>query len=195
MAEDKCIPIPSLWLFGHPNRLFLWSKLWQQSKEGSKGVDFPALSEQLAEFGSLRLWRQLLKEFRERKLIEVELLQRGRGRGACQRIWIKLQQSNTINAIERFKELWNERKPQLSPRLSDNKEVNRRVKSEVKRLSEEEFFRRVEAALAFIRTSDFHSRTNPCQAVTLLRHLDNYAERGQNKRGKGMLAAYQELGL
>ena len=77
---------------------------------------------------------------------------------------------------ESFKILWNESKPRKSATLVDNKEVAKALCSEVKRLGAEEFLRRARAALAFIVTQPFHVDERPCPPITLLRHLDSYAE-------------------
>lgn len=81
-------------------------------------------------------------------------------------------------AREKFYELWNERKPRLSPGLGSNREVDREIAKHVKALGPDEFLTRVEAALRFVNGSDFHTTKRPCPPITLLRHLDSYAEQG-----------------
>lgn len=80
--------------------------------------------------------------------------------------------------IRGFYRLWNSCKPDTSAALISNREVDRKVKMHLKQLGRAEFFARCRAALAFVRASEFHTRTRPCPAMTLLRHLDSYAEQG-----------------
>jgi hypothetical protein len=80
-----------------------------------------------------------------------------------------------------FYRLWNKAKPRASPALADNREVDTVLRRELKRLGRAELFRRARAALAFVNTSEFHTVQRPCPPITLLRHLDTYAEQGQNR--------------
>lgn len=79
-----------------------------------------------------------------------------------------------------FYETWNRGKPQRSPGLTSNREVDRRIKTEVKQLGRDEFRRKVELALRFVNASEFHRDQRPCPAITLLRHLDTYAEQAES---------------
>ena len=82
---------------------------------------------------------------------------------------------------ESFKALWNQGKPERSPTLADNSEVRKRARTELKRLGRDELLRRAAAALVFVRADRFSSETRPCTPITLLRHLDTYAEQGQTR--------------
>ena len=113
---------------------------------------------------------------------------------------VKKTRDGLGEAYESFKELWNRGKPELSPLLADNQEVRTRLRPELKRLGLEELLRRAAAALVFVRADRFSSTERPCTPVTLLRHLDTYAEQGQaldapskSKRSKPHIPTTEEF--
>lgn len=92
---------------------------------------------------------------------------------------LRPRKRDPIAQVERgFKLLWNLCKPQRSATLVDNAEVNKLVRVHFRRLGRAEFFGRCRKALLFVNADPWHTDTRPCPPMTLLRHLDSYAEQG-----------------
>ena len=86
-------------------------------------------------------------------------------------------------ARDEFYRLWNAGKPATAYGSTGNEKVDEAIKKHVKRLGAEEFLERTRLSLVFMRNDKYLSTEYRSHAITLLRHLDTYADKGRNHHG------------